>query len=185
MGGFFDCYVDGLVTFCFCVSFEKQVRGRFLHHAFLFFRNGNRYKKGTQQILVFFLRLPIYFLYSILYKMSLGPSLSSPTVASGLFHQSFFNTTTPSNKHTMTSSRQQAMVKSYQHHHHYRTQSTSSSASSINGNNNMKYSYRTCPICSQKLLVRINGSFVYKWISTHFSTHHHEWMHVVVNLHES
>jgi hypothetical protein len=51
--------------------------------------------------------------------------------------------------------------------------------------NNGKYSYRTCPICSQRLLVRINGSFVYKWISTHFSTHHHEWMHVVVNLHES
>jgi hypothetical protein len=52
-------------------------------------------------------------------------------------------------------------------------------------NNNGKYSYRTCPICSQRLLVRINGSFVYKWISTHFSTHHHEWMHVVVNLHEA
>lgn len=50
--------------------------------------------------------------------------------------------------------------------------------------NNGKYSYRTCPICSQRLLVRINGSFVYKWISTHFSTHHHEYMHVVVNLHE-
>ncbi|OBZ84691.1 hypothetical protein A0J61_07264 [Choanephora cucurbitarum] len=45
-----------------------------------------------------------------------------------------------------------------------------------------KYSYRTCPICSQRLLVRINGSFVYKWISTHFSTHHHEWMHVVALL---
>lgn len=52
-------------------------------------------------------------------------------------------------------------------------------------NNNSKFSYRSCPICEQRLLVRINGSFVYKWISTHFSTHHHEWMHVVVNLHES
>ncbi|RCH83722.1 hypothetical protein CU098_006782 [Rhizopus stolonifer] len=51
-------------------------------------------------------------------------------------------------------------------------------------NTTTRYSYRTCPICSQRLLVRINGSFVYKWISTHFSTHHHEWMHVVVNLHE-
>ncbi|KAL4209836.1 hypothetical protein AB4K20DRAFT_1905368 [Rhizopus microsporus] len=47
-----------------------------------------------------------------------------------------------------------------------------------------RFSYRTCPICQQKLLVRINGSFVYKWISQHFSTYHHEWMHVVVNLHE-
>lgn len=51
--------------------------------------------------------------------------------------------------------------------------------------NNNKFSYRTCPICSKKLLVRINGSFVYKWISTHFSSHHHEYMHVVVNLQES
>lgn len=51
-------------------------------------------------------------------------------------------------------------------------------------NNSDRYSYKTCPICSQRLLVRINGSFVYKWISTHFSTHHHEWMHVIVNLNQ-
>jgi hypothetical protein len=48
-----------------------------------------------------------------------------------------------------------------------------------------RYLYRTCPICNERLLVRINGSFVYKWVSNHFSVHHHEWMHVVVNLHES
>ncbi|ORX55163.1 hypothetical protein DM01DRAFT_1032270 [Hesseltinella vesiculosa] len=48
-----------------------------------------------------------------------------------------------------------------------------------------KYTYRTCPICSERLLVRMYGSFVYKWINHHFSTRHHEWMHVVVNLRES
>ncbi|CAO3629992.1 unnamed protein product [Cunninghamella blakesleeana] len=46
-----------------------------------------------------------------------------------------------------------------------------------------KYSFQTCPICSEKLLVRMHGSFVHKWINLHFSSHHHEWMHVVVNLH--
>ncbi|RCI03558.1 hypothetical protein CU098_010313 [Rhizopus stolonifer] len=48
-----------------------------------------------------------------------------------------------------------------------------------------RFSYKSCPLCEKKLLVRINGSFVYKWVSQHFSTYHHEWMHVVVNLHES
>lgn len=92
--------------------------------------------------------------------MSLGPSLSSST---GLIHQSLlFN---KSNQQVVNN------IKSP----HYTTCT----------NNNNKFSYRTCPICSQKLLVRINGSFVYKWISTHFSTHHHEYMHVVVNLQES
>ncbi|KAI8878846.1 hypothetical protein K501DRAFT_28088 [Backusella circina FSU 941] len=45
-----------------------------------------------------------------------------------------------------------------------------------------RFMYKTCPICSERLLVRINGTFVYKWISKHFTSHHHEWMHVVVNL---
>ncbi|ORZ22123.1 hypothetical protein BCR42DRAFT_405537 [Absidia repens] len=48
-----------------------------------------------------------------------------------------------------------------------------------------RYTYRTCPICSERLLVRLHGSLVFKWINHHFSTRHHEWMHVVVNLHES
>ncbi|SAL96101.1 hypothetical protein [Absidia glauca] len=48
-----------------------------------------------------------------------------------------------------------------------------------------KYTYRACPICSERLLVRLDGSLVFKWINYHFSTRHHEWMHVVVNLHES
>lgn len=46
-----------------------------------------------------------------------------------------------------------------------------------------KYSYRPCPMCSERLLVRIHGALVYKWINLHFATKHHEWMHVVVNLH--
>ncbi|KAI8886172.1 hypothetical protein K501DRAFT_63754 [Backusella circina FSU 941] len=54
----------------------------------------------------------------------------------------------------------------------------SSSSSSYN-----KYSYKTCPMCSERLLVRIHGAFVHKWINLHFATRHHEWMHVVVNLH--
>lgn len=103
--------------------------------------------------------------------MSLGPSLaaSSATVTpvSVSIQQSF-------NK-AVKQRQQQDMAKQYY------TTTTTHNNNSINN----KYSYRTCPICSQKLLVRINGSFVYKWISTHFSTHHHEWMHVVVNLHES
>lgn len=90
--------------------------------------------------------------------MSLGPSLGS----TGLIHQSL-----------LFKSNQQAVVDNIKSPHY--TACT----------NNNKFSYRTCPICSQKLLVRINGSFVYKWISTHFSTHHHEYMHVVVNLQES
>ncbi|KAL1935094.1 hypothetical protein VTP01DRAFT_4234 [Rhizomucor pusillus] len=48
-----------------------------------------------------------------------------------------------------------------------------------------KYSYRPCPICSERLLVRIHGSFVYKWILDHFAAQHNEWLHVVVNLRES
>lgn len=47
-----------------------------------------------------------------------------------------------------------------------------------------KYSYRTCPICSERLLVRIHGSLVYKWIIQHFAAQHNEWLHVVVNLQE-
>ncbi|CEG76467.1 Putative DNA repair helicase rad15 [Rhizopus microsporus] len=43
--------------------------------------------------------------------------------------------------------------------------------------------YRACPMCSERLLVRIHGAFVHKWINLHFATKHHEWMHVVVNLH--
>lgn len=93
--------------------------------------------------------------------MSLGPSLASSTATTPVSIQQSFN--------KVVKQKQQDMVKQYYSH----------------TTNNNKYSYRTCPICSQKLLVRINGSFVYKWISTHFSTHHHEWMHVVVNLHES
>ncbi|KAI8887465.1 hypothetical protein K501DRAFT_242243 [Backusella circina FSU 941] len=46
-----------------------------------------------------------------------------------------------------------------------------------------KYSYKTCPMCSERLLVRIHGAFVYKWVTLHFANKHHEWMHVVVNLH--
>ncbi|KAI9262169.1 hypothetical protein BDA99DRAFT_510419 [Phascolomyces articulosus] len=48
-----------------------------------------------------------------------------------------------------------------------------------------KYSYRPCPICQKRLLVRIHGSLVYKWIIEHFAVKHNEWLHVVVNLHES
>ncbi|KAM3579915.1 hypothetical protein VKS41_007635 [Umbelopsis sp. WA50703] len=47
-----------------------------------------------------------------------------------------------------------------------------------------QYSYRACPICEEKLLVRIDGSLVHKWINSHFSSRHHEWLHTVVNLHE-
>ncbi|KAG2173424.1 hypothetical protein INT44_008776 [Umbelopsis vinacea] len=47
-----------------------------------------------------------------------------------------------------------------------------------------QYSYRPCPICEEKLLVRIDGSLVHKWINSHFSSRHHEWLHTVVNLHE-
>ncbi|CAO3651467.1 unnamed protein product [Cunninghamella echinulata] len=47
-----------------------------------------------------------------------------------------------------------------------------------------KYSYRACPLCSERLLVRIHGTLVYKWINLHFSTKHHESLHIVVNLHE-
>jgi hypothetical protein len=104
--------------------------------------------------------------------MSLGPSLSS---ASGFLHQSLlFN----NNKQQQQQQKATKVVNKSRapHHHHYHQNSSTM---------NTKFSYRTCPICSQKLLVRINGSFVYKWISTHFSAHHHEWMHVVVNLHES
>lgn len=32
-----------------------------------------------------------------------------------------------------------------------------------------QYSYRACPICEEKLLVRIDGSLVHKWINSHFS----------------
>ncbi|ORZ12242.1 hypothetical protein BCR42DRAFT_420284 [Absidia repens] len=46
-----------------------------------------------------------------------------------------------------------------------------------------KYSYQPCPICSERLLVRMHGTFVFKYISLHFSMYHHEWMHVIVNLH--
>ncbi|KAG2221100.1 hypothetical protein INT45_008621 [Circinella minor] len=48
-----------------------------------------------------------------------------------------------------------------------------------------KFSYRPCPICQKRLLVRIHGSLVYKWIIEHFAVKHNEWLHVVVNLHES
>jgi hypothetical protein len=60
---------------------------------------------------------------------------------------------------------------------------SSSSSSSTHSNNDKKYSYRTCPMCSERLLVRIHGAFVHKWINLHFANRHHEWMHVVVNLH--
>ncbi|KAK4517949.1 uncharacterized protein ATC70_001298 [Mucor velutinosus] len=62
--------------------------------------------------------------------------------------------------------------------------SSSSSSSSTSANSvDKKYSYRTCPMCSERLLVRIHGAFVHKWINLHFANRHHEWMHVVVNLH--
>lgn len=48
-----------------------------------------------------------------------------------------------------------------------------------------RYTYRPCPICQNRLLVRIHGSLVYKWIIEHFAVKHNEWLHVVVNLHES
>lgn len=61
--------------------------------------------------------------------------------------------------------------------------SSSSSSSSSTNSVDKKYSYRTCPMCSERLLVRIHGAFVHKWINLHFANRHHEWMHVVVNLH--
>ncbi|OAD77902.1 hypothetical protein PHYBLDRAFT_141767 [Phycomyces blakesleeanus NRRL 1555(-)] len=48
-----------------------------------------------------------------------------------------------------------------------------------------RFSYRSCPLCSTPLLVRIHGSFVYKWLNSHFAKSHHEFMHLVVNLHPS
>ncbi|CAO3651992.1 unnamed protein product [Cunninghamella blakesleeana] len=88
--------------------------------------------------------------------------------------------TTPTNTHP----------HHYNHNHHnHRIYQPLLSKSLITKKENAtnvvaKYSYRTCPICSERLLVRIHGTFVYKWINLHFSTRHHEWMHVVVNLHE-
>ncbi|CAO3654864.1 unnamed protein product [Mucor hiemalis] len=61
--------------------------------------------------------------------------------------------------------------------------SSTSSSSSHSYSADKKYSYRTCPMCSERLLVRIHGAFVHKWINLHFANRHHEWMHVVVNLH--
>jgi hypothetical protein len=48
-----------------------------------------------------------------------------------------------------------------------------------------RYHFRKCPICTERLLVRINGCFVHKWINAHFATHHFEHLHVVVNMHSS
>lgn len=100
-------------------------------------------------------------------------SLGSSATATSRFaiHQSFTN-----NKKQMSNTATATAVSPTAPAHYHFNAAT---------NTNSKFSYRTCPICEQRLLVRINGSFVYKWISTHFSTHHHEWMHVVVNLHES
>jgi len=48
----------------------------------------------------------------------------------------------------------------------------------------MSYEWRQCPIegCNQKLLVRINGVLVYKWMSQHFSSRHPEFHHIIVNM---
>ena len=105
--------------------------------------------------------------------MSLGSSASSASTNRSAIHQSLTN-----NKKKMPST---TTVSAVRNHYQY----NNNSAVMSNAKNNSKFSYRTCPICEERLLVRINGSFVYKWISTHFSSHHHEWMHVVVNLHES
>ncbi|KAG2202676.1 hypothetical protein INT46_011947 [Mucor plumbeus] len=105
--------------------------------------------------------------------MSLGSSTSSSSTNRFAIHQSLTK-----NKKKMSSISSESIVPN---HYQYNNNSTAMNTTK----NNSRFSYRTCPICEERLLVRINGSFVYKWISTHFSSHHHEWMHVVVNLHES
>ncbi|KAK4516989.1 uncharacterized protein ATC70_000317 [Mucor velutinosus] len=106
--------------------------------------------------------------------MSVGSSATTNRFA---IHQSL---TDNKNKKHMSTTATTVTSAAFSHY-----QFNAASSNNNNNNNNSKFSYRSCPICEQRLLVRINGSFVYKWISTHFSTHHHEWMHVVVNLHES
>ncbi|GAN01338.1 hypothetical protein MAM1_0006d00771 [Mucor ambiguus] len=108
--------------------------------------------------------------------MSVGSSATTNRFA---IHQSLTNHN--NNKKQMSNTATATAASSTASSHYY----FNAASNNNNNNNSSKFSYRSCPICEQRLLVRINGSFVYKWISTHFSTHHHEWMHVIVNLHES
>ncbi|KAL0075644.1 hypothetical protein J3Q64DRAFT_1840363 [Phycomyces blakesleeanus] len=75
---------------------------------------------------------------------------------------------------------------SFVHHYNFHQHSTKLLAAPLSKPHEgpaSKYTYRPCPICSERLLVRIYGAFVHKWINLHFATHHHEFMHIVVNLH--
>ncbi|KAL9541455.1 hypothetical protein MBANPS3_009117 [Mucor bainieri] len=76
--------------------------------------------------------------------MSVGSSAATNRFA---IHQSLTN-----NKKQMSNTATATAVSpTASSHYHFNTASSS--------NNNSKFSYRSCPICEQRLLVRINGSF--------------------------